>query len=264
MKITEVMMTPELATAYLAMNTSNRPLNKNHVRFLAREMKQGRWKENGDTICFNGSCLIDGQHRLHAIVEAGLSVRTILVQGLGDDVFGTKDFGKKRSAADVLAVRGEKNYSLLAASSVFVERYMTGQMDSAKRTYSPLEVEDLVNKFGDDLRESVSFCSKLGTKRLIANSVMAGTHYIFTRFDKELADAFWNAVIGGSGLDERSPVFVLRERLMANSMSKSKAKPEYLAALCIRAWNHMRDGTIVKCLKFQEVGLRAQNFPMAK
>ena len=236
----------------------------NHVRFLSREMKASRWKRNGDTICMNGTRLIDGQHRLHAIIDSGISVPVLLVEGLDDDVFDTKDFGKKRSASDVLAIKGEKNCTTLASSVVFVERYMTGQIDQFKRTYSPVEVEELLEKYGDGLRESVGYCSKIGTKRLIANSVMAGLHYVFSRFDKEMADAFWKSLIGGHGLNEGSPVFVLRERLVSNSMSKAKLRPEYAAALCIRAWNHMRAGTTVKCLKFQESGKTAQAFPMAR
>lgn len=264
MKITEVTMTPDLAKAYLERNTHNRPLDKRHVKFLSREMEAGRWKRNGDTICMNGTRLIDGQHRLWAIIESGASVQVLLVEGLDDDVFDTKDFGKKRSAADVLAIKGEKHYALLAAAVVFVERYMTGQLEQAKRTYSPVEVEELVAKYGDDLRASVVFCGNLGTKRLVANSVMAGLHYIFAKFDKEQADIFWKSLIAGHGLEEDSPVFVLRERLVSNSMAKGKVKPEYLAALCIRAWNHMRAGTTVKCLKFQESGKTAQAFPLAR
>jgi hypothetical protein len=264
MKITEVMMTPELAKVYLERNTHNRPLNKNHVKFISREMKAGRWKRNGDTVCMNGTRLIDGQHRLHGIVDSGVTVPILLVEGLDDDVFDTKDFGKKRSAADVLAIKGEKHYALLAAAVVFVDRYMTGQIEQAKRTYSPVEVEELVAKYGDDLRVSVDFCSKLGTKRLVANSVMAGLHYVFAKFDKEQSDGFWKSLIGGHGLDEESPVFVLRERLVSNSMAKGKLKPEYVAALCIRAWNHMRAGTTVKCLKYQESGRGTHAFPMAR
>jgi hypothetical protein len=264
MKITELMMTPDLAEVYLERNTHNRPLDKKHVKFLAREMKAGRWKRNGDTICMNGTRLIDGQHRLWAVVESGVAVPVLLVEGLDDDVFNTKDFGKKRSAADVLAIKGEKYSSLLAATVVFIERYMTGQLDQAKRTYSPIEVEELVAKYGDDLRTSVFFCGSLGTKRLVANSVMAGLHYIFAKFDKQKSDIFWKSLIAGHGLEENSPVFVLRERLVSNSMAKGKLKPEYVAALCIRAWNHMRAGTTVKCLKFQESGKTAQAFPLAR
>lgn len=264
MKITEIMMTPDLAKFYLERNTHNRPLDQRHVKFLSREMKAGRWKRNGDTVCMNGTRLIDGQHRLHAIADSGVTVLTLLVEGLEDDVFDTKDFGKRRSAADVLAIKGEKHYSLLAAAVVFVERYMTGQLDQAKRTYSPVEIEELVTKYGDDLRASVNFCGSMGTKRLVANSVMAGLHYVFAKFDKEQADIFWKSLIAGHGLNEDSPIFVLRERLVSNSMAKAKLKPEYVAALCIRAWNHIRAGTTVKCLKYQESGRSMQAFPMAR
>lgn len=264
MKIREVIMTPPLARHYLKRNTNNRPYSVKHMKFLSEEMQAGRWKLNGDTICFSKTRLIDGQHRLLAIVDSGLTVPMLVIEDLEDEVFDTKDFGKKRSAADVLSIKGEINCAMLAAAVVFVDRYMNGQIEQARRTYSPVEVEELVAKYGDDLRQSVNFCRKIGTKRLVPDSTFAGLHYIFSRLDKEQADTFWASLIGGHGLEEKSPVFVLRERLVANSMSKGRLKPTYVAALCIRAWNHMRAGTTVKCLKYTETGNATQSFPMAK
>lgn len=263
MIVREIVMTPSLAKRYLENNTHNRPLNRQHVKFLAGEMKARRWKRNGDTICLNNNRLIDGQHRLHAIIESGMDIPVLLVEGLADDVFDTKDFGRKRSAADVLAINGEKHYALLAASVVFVHRYMSGTLEQTKRTYSPVEIEELLESYGEGLRESVDICKRIGTKKLLANSVMAGLHYVFSQFDRALANEFWSSLIGGHDLKEGSPVFVLRERLVLNSMSKAKLKPEYIAALCIRAWNHMRDGSEVKCLKYQQIGKRSHSFPLA-
>lgn len=265
MKMTEVLMTPELAKFYLEMfNVANRPLNKDHVRFLSREMKAGRWKVNGDTISLSSSRLVDGQHRLHAIVDSGVSILVIVVEDLEDDVFDTKDCGKRRSAADALAIRGEKNYAALASAVVFVDRYMTGQMANRKRQYSTVEVQEILDKYGDELRRSVDYVTKLGTKRLVPNSVMAGLHYIFAKFDEEQSNSFWKSLIGGHGLEHDSPVFILRERLVTNTMAKGKLRPEYIAALCIKAWNHLRAGTKVKYLRWHEEGRFAGDFPLAR
>lgn len=264
MKIEEVTMTPALAQSYLAKNTHNRPMNKSHVKFLSREMEAGRWKLNGDTICVNGTRLLDGQHRLQAIVESGATVRVIVVTGLPNDIFDTKDCGKRRGAADTLAIRGEKNYALLASAIVFVDRYMTGQIDTKQRKYSPSEIEELLEKYGDGLRRSVNYCAKIGTKRLIQPSVLCGLHYIFSRLDESAADDFVKSLIGGHDLDEKSPVFVLRERLMANMLSKAKLRPVYLAALCVKAWNHVRSGSTVRYLRWSEHGKTLQDFPMAQ
>lgn len=263
MKISEVIMTPDMAKSYLDKNTHNRPLNERHVKFLSVEMQSGRWKSNGDTICLNGSRLIDGQHRLHAIVESGMAVPVILVEGLDSGVFDTKDVGRRRSAADVLAIKGEKHYALLAAAALFVHRYMTGNAQN-RRSYSHVELQQMVDTYGDLLRESVAFCSKLKTKGLIASSVVAGLHFIFSKFDAELATQFFDSLIGGHDLKPQSPVYVLRERLVSNLHSKSKLTNVYAAALCIKAWNHIREGNTVKYLRWDNTGKNASEFPMAR
>ena len=129
MGIYEIVLTPELARKFLEGNENNRPCSQTHVNRLAREISEGRWKFNGDTICRSGTRLIDGQHRCQAVVKSGIAIRTILVDEIEDGVFDTKDCGRKRTAADVLAVVGEKNYVTVAASLRVVDAYMTGKFD---------------------------------------------------------------------------------------------------------------------------------------
>jgi len=131
-KLTTV--TPEWAEETLKKNIGNRPLNVQHVDKLAKEMTNGRWKVNGDTICLNGSRVIDGQHRLHAVVQSGITIETLVVEGLSSDVFDTKDVGKRRSAGDTLGVAGEKNACRLAAALILIDKYFTGRVEKASPT----------------------------------------------------------------------------------------------------------------------------------
>ncbi len=129
-------ITPEWAQKTLSeKNSGNRAMNRQHVELLAREMKLGRWKVNGDTICLNGSRLIDGQHRLAAVVASGVTIDSFVIEGIPCDVFDTKDIGKRRSGGDTLGVRGEKNAYRLAAALVMIDKYMTGRAEKAV-TYS--------------------------------------------------------------------------------------------------------------------------------
>jgi len=58
-------ITPSQAFAWLEGNTHNRPLDQAHVERLARDMKAGRWRL---------TLLVDGQHRLWAVIEADVTV----------------------------------------------------------------------------------------------------------------------------------------------------------------------------------------------
>jgi hypothetical protein len=257
-KLTTV--TPEWAEETLIKNIGNRPLNIKHVDKLAKEMTEGRWKVNGDTICLNGSRVIDGQHRLHAVVQSGITIETLVVEGLPTNVFDTKDVGKRRSAGDTLGVAGEQNGCRLAAALVLIDKYFTGRVDKSV-SYSNTEMEELLVKYPES-RQSLQ--TSMGTKGLIPPSVLDACHYLFSRKDPVLADQFVDKVLQGTSLTAGSPWYVLRERLVNNSMSKAKLKKAYLMALCIKAWNNARSGTTLKLLKFSQEGGAQENFPIVQ
>ena len=244
----------------LENNAGNRPLNMNHVKVLAREMSGGRWKVNGDTICLNSDRLIDGQHRLSAVIESGVTIETLVVEGLPSDVFDTKDVGKRRSAGDTLAVRGEIDGKNLAAALVVIDRYMTGRVNCVVR-YTNTEIEELLEKY-PEARRSVRVCHK--SKKLVPPSTLSGCHYLFARKDEEAADEFVRALRTGIGLEEGEPVYILRERLMQNSIAKAKLSQPYVMAIIIKAWNHHRAGTKVRFLRYREEGDHPETFPMVE
>lgn len=98
-----VTITPEMASEWLKKNVVNRGLRMTQVRIFADDMKRGQWDETQQSIGFNFKGeLIDGQHRLHAIVMAGVSVKMQVSYDLPH--FGYRelkvDKGIKRTFAD--------------------------------------------------------------------------------------------------------------------------------------------------------------------
>lgn len=69
-------VTPAMATKWLEEgNTHNRKVRDSVVMRYAADMKAGRWKQTHQGIAFNGDgTLLDGQHRLFAIIEADTEV----------------------------------------------------------------------------------------------------------------------------------------------------------------------------------------------
>src|SRR3954454_22072526 len=109
-------ISPQRAAEMLAANTSNRPLSKATVRSFAEAMRRGDWLVSHQGIAFDtGGGLVDGQHRLGAVVEADLPVELSVFTDVEPDTFDVLDTGKRRNAADVLAIEGEKSTTLLAA-----------------------------------------------------------------------------------------------------------------------------------------------------
>jgi hypothetical protein len=252
-------ITPEWAKKILnEKNTGNRAMSRLHVDTLAKEISKGRWKVNGDTICLNGNRLIDGQHRLAAVVQSGISIQSFVIEGLPSDVFDTKDIGKRRSPGDTLGVRGEQNACRLAAALVMIDKYMTGRVDKAA-SYSNTEIKELLEKY-PEARNSLQ-TTEAAKKGLLTPSVLDSCHYLFSRKNLQLADEFVQKVTRGTGMQEGDPWYVLRERLVKNSQAKAKLQKPYLMALCIKSWNFARAGKTVRCLRYREEGA-SEAFPV--
>jgi hypothetical protein len=96
-------ITPHIAELYLKFNNNNRPLRKSHIRELASDMMGGNWQVTHQGIAFDiTGRLIDGQHRLHAILEAGVSIQISVTRGCSASSFSILDRGSSRSPSDIL------------------------------------------------------------------------------------------------------------------------------------------------------------------
>ena len=90
--ITIDVITPEQAQAYLDNNAKHRPIKEKKVAEYMAEMEDGTWKLNGKTICFdwNGR-LLNGQHRLSAVVRSRVPLTTVVVRGLDPALVPTQE-----------------------------------------------------------------------------------------------------------------------------------------------------------------------------
>jgi hypothetical protein len=100
------LITPEVAATYLKHNEHNprKVVSSKQVEAYARDMKAGEWFNNGEAIVFdaNGN-LKDGQHRLLAVVKAGVPVYMFVIRGV-DPMVTTFDYGLNRRMAAELGV----------------------------------------------------------------------------------------------------------------------------------------------------------------
>lgn len=240
-------ITPDEAEVMLKKNTRNRPICPATVKELSREMIEGKWKLNGDTLCFSGDALIDGQHRLLACIKSGVPFTTLVVDGVEADVFATKDSGKRRSAADTLSVQGETNAAAISAALVIVDKYLTTRMMSSV-VYTNGDILGILEKH-PDIRASVPICTR-HKRAILRPSISIALHYMFSILDKAAADKWIERIHKGAGLEEGSPTYLLRERLVANTMSNAKLPKHIIIALCVKAWNAERSGTKIKQLKY--------------
>jgi hypothetical protein len=98
---------PKTATKYLENQAKNRPVNKRKVKAYAAVMAAGAWETTHQGIAFDAyGKLIDGQHRLHAIVLSGKTVKMQVTRYTDDAPMAVVDSGKPRNAGDRLMIAG--------------------------------------------------------------------------------------------------------------------------------------------------------------
>jgi hypothetical protein len=238
MKIEHVIVTPEMAAELLKKNTENfrRPECK-RVALYAEEMQSGNWADNGDTIKLNGDILLDGQHRLMAVVRSGCSVPMIIVSGIKASA-ATIDRGKPRSIASWLSHDGFKNANVLASSARLCICHQKGFWTKAHQL-SQVADSELI-KFIADNNESLQSAIRVsGPARLVVPHSMIAS-VVFLGCDgpaeeSEIARWFCERIADGTELTKADAVYYLRNKFIE---SKGASIINVIArAYITMAWN---------------------------
>ncbi len=188
-------ITPEIAEAYLRKNKKNRHLRKNAVSNYARDMKNGKWQLNPQGISFyqNGD-LADGQHRLYAVIKAGVPVDFFVIYDVPDESH-ILDYGMKRRVTDIL------NFSGIDVSNevVALARFLFRCAGKAEPTIQILH--DFIEKH-DEMLVLAIYCSSHGssTKNTIARKASctaAAFCALYCGMDSEWVDNFFRCVNSG-------------------------------------------------------------------
>lgn len=108
-------VTPDGAREWMKFNLRNRRVRRGWAKYLSDQLKSDRWAIMGDAIAFSkDGVLINGQHRLLAIIDADRPAVCLVVRGLTEEAFLTTDRGIGKSVADVL----RQSHALMADASL--------------------------------------------------------------------------------------------------------------------------------------------------
>lgn len=253
-------ITPDKARAWLGNSVPNRHLRKTKVHQYARDILAGRWKQNGDTIKFTqGGELCDGQHRLHAVIEANKPVDMLVAYGVSPDSIITIDTGISRGFHDVLAMSEVANASLVASAARWWIKYERGSMFN-NAAASHQELSDMVDRHPSLLDAARRVGSTKEARRLVSASGLTFVYAYVAERDKDAADIFLDTLESGVGLRRGDAVFALRRALIKNLMRNSKLPQADVIAMTIKAFNAMYAGKSVEVIAFRS-GESAEPFP---
>lgn len=145
-------ITPEKAKEMLEKNMkNNRNIRHDVVQRYARIMKAGGWNLTHQGIAFDtNGALIDGQHRLNAIIEANVPVEMMVtydVEHNPGEVL-TIDTGRKRTTQNIMQISGIMD-EVYRNTSPYVSSYMRWKMPG-KRAAEPAEIIAYIDRHYDD------------------------------------------------------------------------------------------------------------------
>lgn len=250
----------EFAKWLLSLNKANRPVNEKTVAYYAKQMATGQWKYNGDSIRISKSnILLDGQHRLHAIVKSNTSQKMLLLSELPDDSFETIDRGKTRSIGDIFAIKNIPNYTNVAAIiSRILNMKLSGNNGKTDTKGNLISAQDNLDFYhqNKELMDNITFLAGKYYRlfRLVPLSVYGSYLYFMYEIDKDKAEDFLSKV--ATGIDcspaKYSYIYLFRQRLTNETKATSKLKDLDRNILLIKCWKHFLAGKEVKQLAWDK------------
>lgn len=264
-----VTITPEIATRLTAQKQANRKVSANNLNKVKAAMNRGEWVLNGEAIKISTSGrVLDGQHRLMASSETGITFTTLIVYGLPEEAQDSMDTGKSRTLADVLSIRGYKNATSLASITIAImrgERWGTRQGAISQWGSGLITNKQAIERIAaepslTELPTIVGQHSKIGLPGRTAGYLF----YLFSAIDSEDAVFFFEKLLSGDSLDRGHPILTLRNQLINLKAERGQKKPDYVAALAIKAWNKFRAGESSTLLRFTPGGSNPEKYPEPK
>lgn len=218
-KMERIIVTPEIAQAWLDKNTGNRKVKGRHVTTIARDMAEGRFVYTADPIRFDtDGRLIDGQHRLLACVKAGTPFETLVVYGLPPSVQSAIDTNAVRSPSDTLAMMGFHYTSPLAAAARLLYAERIGHSGVTNVSVSKAEILDIIERH-KELPASVNDVRQRRLPVGIPPAQVAVVSYVGRHLLRvpDVAATFLNVMATGVPFYEGDAAHACRERLIRTS-----------------------------------------------
>lgn len=242
MKTEVVTITPAMAEKWLKRTTfKNRNVSPAAVTRYVDDIAKGKWMLNGESIVLddNGN-VIDGQHRLHAVIKAKTPIQSVVVQGVDPATFSTLDIGKRRGQGDVLSIAGYQNANILAAGLRLIHAYRSGRSlnnarGSGSYSRTRTEVLDLVKEHPRAIESAAYVKSASRNSELARPTAFAiMVHYEFTCENDLVSKEFFRAAFDGiPRFGEKCPTLGLR-RKYGNIESKRAMDASF--ALRMETW----------------------------
>lgn len=261
-KIKVMTVTPDWAKKQLEQHAKNlakgkfrqRRVSKATVRKYATDMKLGFWKWNPNPIVFDeAGCLLDGQHRLMAVVLAGVPVIMTgcfgapTLQGVNGHKTRTidqMDCGRPRGIGGRLEVGdGYKNGSVYAACALTIASLMRGgSYISASFAQLRAILEDM------NFKTHIDALLAFEPTKNLRNSRIIGPMAFLRPVHEKVIDQFAKRLFRGTGLDEGDPEQMLGRWFANHNAGVRRSHAEICRSTCAALRAALEEKTVGKIM----------------
>lgn len=215
-------VTPDMAREWMQWNTGNRKIQQSHIQAIKRDIIAGNWMMNAQPICFTADPnnppkgvtprLLNGQHRLHAIIAADLPVEIPIAVGIPEEAFATYDIHAKRSSVEPGRNRVDTRVVSAAARLQWKEDNGYQLIGGKEGSPTASELMDIVRTH-PGLEEAFPLSRRKGLVEIATSGVLTYFIYRITRENAGLAEEFLRGLETGAELKSGNPILGLRKML---------------------------------------------------
>lgn len=261
-KASIVAVTPKLAERWLTLNyDGQRRLKPDTVARYARDMAAGVWHgDNGQSITFSADgWLVDGQHRLRAVIESGCEVEMLVVRSSQDaaQIMATIDVGDRREAKQLYHGLNATTVCAMAKTRLCLEYgdqsirgCIRGELSLKNGRVSPTvaEVLDYIEEHEDELQEDCRLARRAYAKNCSGATLRTCHNTIsiarFCQLDGRLED--FCADFGAAMPRTETVAYLKRFLLNAKSHRGQRLTMDVELDAMLRAYDAFREGRACK------------------
>ena len=186
-------------------------------------MTNGDWKFTGETIQFStDGQLMDGQHRLLALLVSNTSQTFNFVYGINKEAFDVIDSGKTRSFADVAQIKGYSDPLALTSLARFViANSLDGSLDPQEKRFrcggAYQITKSQVLTFLEHNPDLPNYLTRYRKCSIISPVTAAFCNWLLTKDNETAALEYLDNIIFGYNLKPNTIQSYVHNKLMRNA-----------------------------------------------
>lgn len=271
-KVTVKTLTPMDAKTLLSKSSNVRKLDESRVLSFTEMMRDGRFTLSSTAISVGeDGTLLNGQHRLSAVLASGLEQPFILLENAEEaDVLIADDQGKARTLAQLLKhfeYGNEVNLSSAIRSTILFHRAYNPNVETSGVSKTLVTIPEALKflKANPSIERATTLASTAYTNIRMPVPAFAPIAFTLFHIDDSDAEHFCRQIASASPeiREGDQPIYAVRDAIMRQRASTtSRPNNRWCQAIIIKGWNSWRNGEAIGNLYFRTGGSKPETFPM--